>query len=426
MAYEKQNFQSGQVLYASQLNHMEAGIAAAEEAAANAGGSGSGGSASLTIGTVTSGDTASASIKNGQLNLVLPKGDKGETGADGKDGATGPAGAKGDTGPQGPAGAQGPKGDTGPAGEQGPGITDTAKNLMLALFEGAAYGNAAMQSQLDALRTEWNVAAIAVQSVTLSQTTLSLAVDDAVTLTATVLPSNATHKTVTWSVSPAGVATVSGGTVTAVAAGSCTVTASAGGKSATCAVTVAAAAEDVTGETPVYKLAEAKTFVPANKEYIDTGVKMFETIDPKPSWTILFEADRSASAEAKGDTYVLMHCMEESSPWPGFVVHMVGNGALQTNIYGGKSSLKLYDALSTKCRMAIRISGTTATRWQNTSGKDAFAISSYNTTVAKSLLLGCYQTSDGTKGRYWDGTLYQCLVYQKALTDEQIETWLAE
>lgn len=408
LSYEKQNFVSGQVLKASQLNHMEDGIAAAEEAAANAGGSGSGGSTSLTIGTVTSGATASASIFGGKLNLVLPKGEKGETGAAGKDGA------------------QGPKGDKGDAGEQGPGITDTAKNLMLSLFEGAAYGNATMQSQLDALRTEWDVAAVAVQSVTLSQTTLSLAVDDAVTLTATVLPSNATHKTVTWSVSPAGFATVSGGTVTAVAAGSCTVTASAGGKSATCAVTVAAAAEDVTGETPVYKLAEAKTFVPANKEYIDTGVKMFETIDPKPSWTILFEADRSASAEAKGDTYVLMHCMKESSPWPGFVVHMVGNGALQTNIYGGKSSLKLYDALSTKCRMAIRISGTTATRWQNTSGKDAFAISSYNTTVAKSLLLGCYQTSDGTKGRYWDGTLYQCLVYQKALTDEQIETWLAE
>lgn len=38
MSYEKQNFQPGQVLYASQLNHMEDGIEAAARAAENAGG----------------------------------------------------------------------------------------------------------------------------------------------------------------------------------------------------------------------------------------------------------------------------------------------------------------------------------------------------------------------------------------------------
>ena len=46
-------------------------------------GTGSGGSADLTIGTVTSGSTASASITDGKLNLVLPKGDTGATGATG-------------------------------------------------------------------------------------------------------------------------------------------------------------------------------------------------------------------------------------------------------------------------------------------------------------------------------------------------------
>ena len=47
----------------------------------SSGSSGTGGSdagtTNLTIGTVTSGDTASASIKNGKLNLVLPRGEKG-------------------------------------------------------------------------------------------------------------------------------------------------------------------------------------------------------------------------------------------------------------------------------------------------------------------------------------------------------------
>ncbi len=53
----------------------------------------------LTIGSVTGGEVAGASITgtspNQVLNLVLPKGDKGETG---------PQGPKGDTGPQGPSG----------------------------------------------------------------------------------------------------------------------------------------------------------------------------------------------------------------------------------------------------------------------------------------------------------------------------------
>ena len=68
----------------------------------------------LTIGSVTSGEVASATITgeapNQTLNLVLEKGDKGDTGAKGEKGATGPqgeVGPKGETGATGPAGADG-------------------------------------------------------------------------------------------------------------------------------------------------------------------------------------------------------------------------------------------------------------------------------------------------------------------------------
>ena len=79
---------------------------------------------------------------------------------------------------------------------------------------------------------------VAVSEVTLSQSSLALETGGIGTLTATVQPTNATDKTVSWSSSNTSVATVQGGTVTAVAEGSATITATAGGKSATCQVTV--------------------------------------------------------------------------------------------------------------------------------------------------------------------------------------------
>ena len=58
---------------------------------------------------------------------------------------------------------------------------------------------------------------IAVTGITLSQTSVSLEVGGKVSLTATVSPSDATDKTVTWTSSNSSVASVSGGVVTAAA-----------------------------------------------------------------------------------------------------------------------------------------------------------------------------------------------------------------
>ena len=79
---------------------------------------------------------------------------------------------------------------------------------------------------------------IPVSSVSLNKTSQELVVGESVQLNATVNPSDATEKTITWSSSNQTVATVAGGKVTAVAEGIATITASAGGKSATCTITV--------------------------------------------------------------------------------------------------------------------------------------------------------------------------------------------
>ncbi len=84
---------------------------------------------------------------------------------------------------------------------------------------------------------------VAVTGVSLNKQTLSLVEGDSETLTATVAPSNATNKAVSWKSSYASVASVdNSGKVTAVKAGSATITVTTtdGSKTATCSVTVTA------------------------------------------------------------------------------------------------------------------------------------------------------------------------------------------
>ena len=87
---------------------------------------------------------------------------------------------------------------------------------------------------------------IAVTSVQIAPETAELEVGETLTLTVTVLPENATDKTVTWSTDNASVATVAeDGTVTAVAQGTATITAAAGEAKASCAITVTPPIQEV-------------------------------------------------------------------------------------------------------------------------------------------------------------------------------------
>ena len=87
---------------------------------------------------------------------------------------------------------------------------------------------------------------IAVSSITLDKSSLSLVKGASETLVATVNPANASYKKVTWSSSDSSVATVdSEGTVKAIASGSATITAQVENIKATCAVTVTVPVESI-------------------------------------------------------------------------------------------------------------------------------------------------------------------------------------
>ena len=114
MKYVKQHFVTGmKVSLPDVLNRMEDGIAAACGAAVEG------------IGSVTTGDTPAAGIRDGKLCLTLPRGEPG------------------------PQGAPGEKGDP------GTGLTDRAKTLLLSLLADTALDR---DASLAALRAEWGVA----------------------------------------------------------------------------------------------------------------------------------------------------------------------------------------------------------------------------------------------------------------------------
>ena len=112
---------------------------------------------------------------------------------------------------------------------------------------------------------------ISVDSVTLSRTRLSLEEGECATLVATVCPKNATNRSVNWSSSNTGVATVRGGIVTAISKGTARITATAAdgsGKSASCTVSV-------TGDTlvtSVYVNPNPYTMVTGKSTYLRATV----------------------------------------------------------------------------------------------------------------------------------------------------------
>lgn len=122
---------------------------------------------------------------------------------------------------------------------------------------------------------------VPVTGVSLNKSSTSLTVGKTEILTATVTPTNATNKAVTWSSNNTAVATVDNGTITAKAKGSATITArtSDGNKTATCAVTVT----ETTTPTPTPPTNNAPTisFVLVSNETSSGGYTLsYTATDP--------------------------------------------------------------------------------------------------------------------------------------------------
>ena len=265
---------------------------------------------------------------------------------------------------------------------------------------------------------------VAATNIALSSTSLSMKTGESAQLTATITPSCATQK-MTWSVSPSGIVSVSDtGKVTASSAGNATITATVGSVSATCAVTVTKAAPTV-----LYELPQETVFAAGTDSIIDTGLKLFENISTKPKYTFLFDVtggQNMTTNDSIGETCVLAHCMEETNPWPGFVLQVCGNYfVLQASMYGSVQEFAA-NMKGKKLRCALVVDGENWYYYSSAGSATSSAISNYATAVAKSLIIGGYQKSDGTHGRFFDGTLHAFKVLQGAYTMAECRAWVEQ
>ena len=125
------------------------------------------------------------------------------------------------------------------------------------------------------LTARWETAAAAtpVTGVTLDPASLEIEVGDSATLTATVQPTSATNKTVTWSSNNNAIATVNGGVVTGIAEGTATITVTTvdGSFSDTCTVTVTAAAVQPTVHTITASAGAGGTITPSGPISVANG-----------------------------------------------------------------------------------------------------------------------------------------------------------
>lgn len=186
-------------------------------------------------------------------------------------------------------------------------------------------------------------------------------------------------------------------------------------------INITANMQEVDYTNPVYTLPQATTFDGVDN-YIDTGIQLFDT---NKDFSIFI--DFSDTGYSQSNQATVLHCMYEGNIdsnliYPGIALSVQWNndakyGSLEGN-YILSNTVGSYD------NMKILIEKNTTDNkiniYENDELKYTTALSAKLTcTIDKHLLLGCYQTIDGTKGRFWKGVMNQCKIWFRNLSDSE-------
>ena len=194
----------------------------------------------------------------------------------------------------------------------------------------------------------------------------------------------------------------------------------------TCTITVIENTTPQPVEGVLYNLESPTTFNGTN--FVDTGVCARDT-DKDLTIFISYNGDLTSDPAAS----CVMHAMLETSGYPGFGIDTVGNkyrvGTSSADYWLKDDSDK--NISSTTCsseqKICIRVtSGSSAINIKykveglNASIKTLSNAMMGTNTFSNTILLGAYRNASDVKGRYWKGTINTFTVYDKVLTDEEV------
>ena len=244
----------------------------------------------------------------------------------------------------------------------------------------------------------------------------------------TITPANTTDKAV-WKSNNESIVTVNKGYITAVGIGNTTVTVTCGDITKIMYVYVTYIHENVNTQEIIYQLPAVTLFNGNN--YIDTEITPLAEDKPFTVFVDWTDTNECAFTDA---THVIMHCMNEYSPYPGLILQYGPSGITSAYRQGSdtisssskNALIENADLESVKVIFRKDENGLiTIARVYNENGqihKDEKTME--YVAVGEALRLGCYRSNVGGSGRFAKGILNDCKIYNYAITDEVMEELL--
>ena len=243
---------------------------------------------------------------------------------------------------------------------------------------------------------------VSVTRLTLSDVSLNLAEGDEKTLMATVFPSNATNKNVTWESDNMNVATVKNGVVKAVSAGTAkiTVTAVDGSVSATCNVTVSKKTVGVIG---VSLNKTSITLTEGEKQTLAATVSPLDATDKSVQWTssntrVATVSNGTVTAVGEGTATITVTTIN-GSKMASCKVTVLQNTVQVSSISLNKTSLTLSNGEKQTLTATVLPSDATdkSVQWTSSNTRVATVSNGTVTAVGEGTAVITVQTNDGSK-----------------------------
>lgn len=176
----------------------------------------------------------------------------------------------------------------------------------------------------------------------------------------------------------------------------------------------------MTGDSTMYELSEPTTFN-GTSDYIDTNIQLLASSNANMDWTMLLDFTCNTT---EANT-VILHCMEERSPYPGMVINLSSSGSFRVVLPNNKS-INAVASGAARHKFVITKSLNTFTLYNESMEQIGVSTPDNITTINQTLLLGAYQDTSGTKGRFFTGTIHKFKLVSGVMSNEDCLSWMQE